>query len=291
MGYVVSWARSARVSSLQKPVLESQRRDSSEATAEKIGGSRRIVLAGRGAAWRGKARRGVARQGKARLAFYFKKEYYMSKEISIPHAAELEKLNQLSVKINSVESEQAARTYLIDVRSALRRLKQDADVLKKPYKEEILRIDAAVKPWAAKLSMLDETIEREILRYNRELKAAVAAANAKALNRYENKVDKVEQQAAAEGKPMPLVLPPILRAGPAKSVELEGGKQTTVTRKAWRIPGVEHPETLTRSDERGMNIGNDYFVLDTVLVGKIVRSGMTPKGIEVFEEESIALRK
>jgi hypothetical protein len=82
----------------------------------------------------------------------------------------------------------------------------------------------------------------------------------------------------------------VLASAPQKTEHVDGGKLTTVKRKAWRIPGSPVTDGLSRAGTGGQDIPDEYFVLDTARIGKIVRAGGTVPGIEVFEEESLSVR-
>ena len=208
----------------------------------------------------------------------------------------IEKLAGLTIAIVSPETEVKAREYLASVRKAVKDLKSSVVELKKPFKQEIDEIDKLSKPLLEKLQQRDQETEQAILVYLRKVREETEKANQKALEKYEKKVATVEAKAIANNKPIPLVLPPAMASAPAKTVEIEGAKQTVVKRKAWRmrIAGSEvaDPSVVTAklSDEFKTGIPLEYFILDTARIGKVVRAGGTIPGIEVYEEESLSQR-
>jgi len=211
--------------------------------------------------------------------------------IAIPNIPQLEKLKTLQVTIVSPDTELLARTYLTDVRAAGKRLDADIKILKAPYQSAIKDIDAVAKPWKDLLAARDQELERAILAYGREVRAAVEAANIKAMAKYEQKVEKAETKAIEQGKPIPVVLPPQLVSAPQKTVEAEGAKQTTIKRKVWRIPGGDHLAfEYTRASSLTKDIPDEFFILDTGRIGKVVRAGGSIPGILVVEEESLSIR-
>ena len=211
--------------------------------------------------------------------------------VTIPHVAEIENLKNLRVQIVNQESELLARNYLTEIRLASKRLKSDVDMLKCPHKDAILAIDTAAKPWKDLLAARDQELERAILAYRREVRAAVEAANLKAMAKYEQKVEKAETKAIEQGKPIPVVLPPQLVSAPQKTVEAEGAKQTTIKRKVWRIPGGDRLAfEYTRASSLTKDIPDEFFILDTGRIGKVVRAGGSIPGILVVEEESLSIR-
>lgn len=208
----------------------------------------------------------------------------------------IEKLAGLKISVISPETELKAREYLASVRKAVKDLKSSVTELKKPFKQEIDDIDKLSKPLLEKLQQRDQETEQAILAYLRKVREETEKRNQKELEKYEKKVATVEAKAIANNKPMPIVLPPSLASAPAKTVEIEGAKQTVVKRKAWRmrIAGSEvaDPSVVTAklSDEFKTGIPLEYFILDTARIGKVVRAGGTIPGIEVYEEESLSQR-
>jgi len=208
----------------------------------------------------------------------------------------VKQFESLQVRVESPESELSARNYLQDVRKAAKQLDKDVRAMKAPLKTAIDEIDAAVKPWKALLAERDAALEQALLLYGRKVREAAEIAQRKLMEKYEQKVAKVEAKAEAQGKPMPIVLPPPIVATPPKSVQLDAGTQTTVKRKAWRLrlsgAEVADPSVVTAKTSCDFNTGIplEYFVLDTARIGKIVRAGGTVPGIEVYEEESLSVR-
>lgn len=207
----------------------------------------------------------------------------------------VQKLIGMTVSVVSPETELQAREYLASVRKELKAFKASVVEIKKPFKKEIDEIDAASKPWIEKLQQKDQETEQAILAYLRKVREETEKQNQKALEKYEKKVATVEAKAIANNKPMPIVMPPALASAPAKTVEIEGAKQTVVKRKAWRIiiggQVLQNPDQLTYKTAEGvLGIPKEYFTLNTTAIGKIVRAGGSIPGIEVYEEESLSQR-
>lgn len=213
----------------------------------------------------------------------------------------VQKLVGIKISVVSPETELQAREYLASIRKELKAFKASVIEIKKPFKKEIDEIDSASKPWIEKLQQKDQETEQAILVYLRKVREETEKANQKALEKYEKKVATVEAKAIANNKPMPLVIPPALASGPAKTVAIEGVKQTVVKHKKWRletvldadgVPMSLAPERLTAADSQsyGFQIPLSHFVLDTTAIGKIVRAGGTVPGVVVYEEESLSQR-
>lgn len=209
----------------------------------------------------------------------------------------VQKLVAMKVAVVSPETELQARTYLASIRKELKAFKASVVEVKKPFKKEIDEIDAASKPWVEKLQQKDSETEQAILAYVRKVREETEKRNQKELEKYEKKVANVEAKAIANNKPMPIIIPPALASAPAKTVEIEGAKQTVVKRKAWRLriagSEVADPSTVTAklSEDFKTGIPLEYFVLDTVRIGKVIRAGGSIPGIEVYEEESLSQRE
>ncbi len=208
----------------------------------------------------------------------------------------IQKLVGMTISVVSPETELKAREYLASIRKELKAFKASVVEVKKPFKKEIDDIDAASKPWIEQLQKKDEETERAILAYLRKVREETEKANAKALEKFEKKADKAAAKAIETGAPMPLIIPPALVSAPAKTVAIEGAKQTVVKRKAWRLriagSEVADPSTVTAklSEEFKTGLPLEYFILDTARIGKVVRAGGTIPGIEVYEEESLSQR-
>ena len=208
----------------------------------------------------------------------------------------VQKLVGMKVSVVSPETELQAREYLASIRKELKAFKASVVEVKKPFKKEIDEIDTASKPWIEKLQQKDQETEQAILAYLRKVREETEKQNQKALEKYEKKVATVEAKAIANNKPMPIIIPPALASAPAKTVEIEGAKQTVVKRKAWRMrlagSEVADPSAVTAkvSEEFQTGIPLEYFTLDTARIGKVIRAGGTIPGIEVYEEESLSQR-
>lgn len=213
----------------------------------------------------------------------------------------VQKLVGMKVSVVSPETELQAREYLASIRKELKAFKASVVEVKKPFKKEIDEIDAASKPWIEKLQQKDQETEQAILAYLRKVREETEKQNQKALEKYEKKVANVEAKAIANNKPMPIIIPPALASAPAKTVEIEGAKQTVVKHKKWRletvldadgVPMHVEPDSLTYRDAQAYNwqIPAEYFVLDTARIGKVIRAGGQVPGIIMYEEESLSQR-
>lgn len=217
----------------------------------------------------------------------------MTTALTIPNVKELEQIKALQVSVNSPETKADAEVYLIKIDRLAKQLTADIKSLKAPYQAEIDRIDATTRPYKDMLVERKSTFGRAIIDYNNKLAEQVRLANAKALGKYEKKVDRLEEKAIEQGKPLPVVAPPVLLTEPPKTVQTEVGKLTTVKRKTWRLQDcADDPATLTAltAQVKGLHIPLDWFVLDTTRVGKVIRAGGTIPGIDVIEEETLAVR-
>jgi hypothetical protein len=205
-------------------------------------------------------------------------------------------LVSIKINVNSPETREAVSKYWADCTKFIKDHKKAVTDLKKPFKEQIDEIDKVSKPMLDKAKELEWQAEQAILAYDRAERARVQAQNQKKIEKYEEKVTIKEAEAINNGKPMPFVAPPALKAEPAKTVTVGDLKQTTVVRKAWRIKvqGVEvaDPTVITAASSQKYEIGIplEYFVLNTALIGKIVRSGGVIPGIETYEVESLSGR-
>lgn len=212
----------------------------------------------------------------------------------------VEKLTGLQISVTSPETELKAREYLANVGKAVKELKASVFELKKPFKKEIDDLDALSKPLLNKLQQREEDTEQAILAYLRKVREEVEKRNQKELEKFEKKAATAEAKAIAQGKPMPLIIPPAMAAAPPKTVELDGVKQTEVKHKKWRIAKREYLSQEMMEDlstinakwaaEKNLGIPSEYFQLNTTQIGKIIRAGGSIPGIKVYEKESLAQR-
>jgi hypothetical protein len=222
-------------------------------------------------------------------------------------------LVSIKVAVNSPETKIAVRKHWDNCTAWLRQNKTAVDSLKEPFKKEIKAIDDANKPMVEKVKGMEYEAERAILAYDQKERAKIQAANTKKLETYETKVATKEAEAIANGKPLPIVIPPSMKAEPAKTIIVGETKQTTVTRKSWWLKGIPQPrdtyglfcgdpskefKELTMKDNNirakfdgGPElIPNEYFVLDVAKVGSVIRAGGTIPGIETVIVESLSGR-
>lgn len=213
----------------------------------------------------------------------------------IPNLQNLMELRSLTVSIVSEESKEKAMQYTVDITTALNRLKVDVDKMKKPFKDEIAKIDADVKPWKTSLEMKREEIGNAILAYKRKIAAEIEKANQKTIARFDTKVATKEAQAVAAGKPIPSIAPPSLKTLPPKTEKIDGAKFTTVVVKKWRIningQPIANPDMLTAKASADSNLGIplEYFVLDTAKITKVVKAGGVVPGVESYDDETLSV--
>lgn len=217
--------------------------------------------------------------------------------VTIPQVKQLEQIRSVVVTVNSPETKTAAQEFLVKIRSAAKQLAKDIKELKAPFQDAIKQVDSATKEWKELLDRRDMEVEQAILTYNRKVEAEIQAANRKAIEKFERKVEKAEEKAIQQGKPLPFVAPPQLHTSVQKTESVGDSKVTTTKRKAWRLrlagSEVADPSVVTAkvSEEFKTGIPLEYFILDTTRIGKVIRAGGTVPGIEVYEDESLQVKK
>jgi hypothetical protein len=222
----------------------------------------------------------------------------MSSLVTIPlPQEEMNRVLSLQVTITSPETLEKAQVNLSAVRKASKDLTAAVKALKAPHQEAIKEIDAAAKPWKDKLDQRDAQLETGILAYHRQVREEAQKKQLAEQAKYEKKVERVEAKALAEGKPVPVVLPPPIISAPPKTMQVGESKQTVMKRKAWKISAKAFAaglsaDGMTAEQNRIHELGipERYFTLDTGAIGKIVRAGGTVPGVEVYEEESLSIR-
>lgn len=222
----------------------------------------------------------------------------MATALVLSNLKELDQIKTLQISVTTPESKAEAELYLIKIDKLSKQIIADEKAINAPFKAEIERNTAAIKPYKDMLAERKQTFARAIILYNNKVAEEARIANAKALEKFEKKVDRIEQKAIEQGKPIPLVVPPALIQEPAKTVRTEAGTLTTVKRSNWRLPakaGIDwcaDPDKLSAQSSTDLELGIplEYFVLDTARIGKIVRAGGTVPGIEIYKEESLSVR-
>jgi len=215
----------------------------------------------------------------------------------IPNSDQYAELAQVAIVVTTPDSELAARKHLSTIRKALKALETDIKAMTKPHKEAVKAITAAAATYKSLLEEKDRDYEQAILTYQRQVREAAAKAQAKAIEKYEKKVEQATTTAVADGTPMPLVLPPAIIATPPKTVVVDGVQQSTVARRSWRLARVHTfdsqitPDNLTAEDNAkyGLGIPLKYFALDKGAVTKVIRAGGDIPGIDTFPDEGLTL--
>lgn len=204
--------------------------------------------------------------------------------VTVPNVQNLDKLTTLTVAVTNDETHKEALQYLADIALAQKHLVKDIAALKQPFKDEIAKIDAATKPYKDNLVTKRDQISAAISAYKRRVEAAVEKANAKTIERHEEKVFRKESDAVANGKPLPAIAPPVLKVAPAKTEEVVGARVTEMIVKTWKLAkGVSTcPKEITYQEnlDLGLLIPAEYFVLDTARVGKLMKNDAVIPGIE-----------
>ena len=123
----------------------------------------------------------------------------------------------------------------------------------------------------------------------------IEKANQKSIAKFDTKVATKEAEAIAAGKPLPTIAPPNLKTLPPKTEKIDGAKFTTVVVKKWRVmiggQPIANPDAMTAktAEDAKLGIPLEYFVLDTVKVGKVVKAGGTIPGIDVYNDETLSV--
>jgi len=222
-------------------------------------------------------------------------------------------LTAIKVIVNSQETKAAVQAHWGNCTAWLKQNKILLDKLKEPFKKEIKNLDDLNKPMVEKVKAMELESERAILAFDQKERARIQAQNAAKLEKYETRVATKEAEAVANNKPIPLVVPPSLKAEPAKTTVVGETKQTTVVRKTWWLKGHQQPRdqyglfcgepgkqfkeftmkenTLRAKFDGGPElIPEEYFVLDVAKVGSVIRAGGSIPGIDVVAVESLSQR-
>lgn len=190
---------------------------------------------------------------------------------------DIERLKAITIVVNSPESEALAQAHLAEVRLSAKQLEEDIKKLKKPLDDAKKDIDKAAESWKEFLAERDQKVEQAILQYRNRTRAAVAAHNIQAVRRYEGRVANNEAKAIAARKPIPVTSPPAIKVEPAKTVVLDGAKNTETGYWTWEgISGVGNVDaakklTIVEARRLHLDLPEEWFVLDTAKITSCVK--------------------
>ena len=190
---------------------------------------------------------------------------------------DIERLKAVTIVVNSPDSEALAQAHLAEVRLSAKQLEEDIKKLKKPLDDAKKEIDKAAESWKEFLAERDQKVEQAILQYRNRARATVGTYNSAAIQRYEGRVANNEAKAIAAGKPIPVTAPPALKAEPAKTVAVDGAKNTETGYWTWEgirgVGNLDAAKKLSIVEARRLNLDlpEEWFVLDTAKVTSCVK--------------------
>lgn len=165
------------------------------------------------------------------------------------------------------------------------------DGIIKPHKEAIAINNKQKKHIVDRYKENESLLEISILNYRARLKKEAEKEQERELKKWDKRVDKAEEK----GKDITEVVPAVIVNGPEKTVQVEDGSMTGVKVTTWEIPGVGGSDKakelkITRDNSKFKDIDDSFFILDVAAVTKQVKAGAKPRGIRVYEKETLAVR-
>lgn len=168
---------------------------------------------------------------------------------------------------------QAATSWLAAVRLRRKDIEGFFAGLIKPIQAVVKGHQAKRDEVLAPLTERESKLNLAILGYRQKQQAAAAEAQKKANDAYERKVEK----AIEKGKDITAIAPPMQVQAPAKTVD--AGIANVTFRKVRKFE-VTNPELVPR----------EYFVVDEVKLGKVIRAGVDVPGCRIWDEEVTSVR-
>jgi hypothetical protein len=188
----------------------------------------------------------------------------------------------LEISIVNDDGWHQAQAYLVTVDAIKKRLELDEEELKRPHLDELTRIREAAKPLKDLVTQRRAELAEKITAYEEARDAAARKAQAKDLKAWERQIERAETKAEQQGLPVPVTAPPPVRETVEKTQQVGDAQVTTRVTRDWRVREVIvdgmvepiHREELTLAEAKrlGLAIPDEYWVLDCVTIGRIIRA-------------------
>ncbi len=198
--------------------------------------------------------------------------------ITFPSLKLIEPIKALVVRIVSPETCEQATQEIIKIDRMAKNLDNDIKNLQKPYKDAIEQIKTAAAPLKTILADKRHELETAILTYNSKVRLEAQKFNAKTIDKFEARSAQKEAEAIAQGKPIPLTLPPALKPEPAKTAHVDGGRITESFYWTWdglhNVPGGQEGAKKLTYDEAQrlqLDLPASWFKLDTAQITSCVK--------------------
>jgi hypothetical protein len=188
----------------------------------------------------------------------------------------------LEISIVNDDGWHQAQAYLVTVDAIKKRLELDEEELTRPHLDELTRIREAAKPLKDLVATRRAELAKKITAYEEARDAAARKAQAKDLKAWERQIERAETKAEQQGLPVPVTAPPPVRETVEKTQQVGDAQVTTRVTRDWRVREVIvdgmvepiHREELTLAEAKrlGLAIPDEYWVLDCVTIGRIIRA-------------------
>ncbi len=196
-------------------------------------------------------------------------------------------VNALQVEVARLASYTASRVVACDadavvatddlatIRTLKRTIEAQRTEYTRPINAHLDDINAAFKTLSGPLNVADKTTEGKLLAYRAEQRRK--AGEAKRINDLRIEAARAEQALKGEvTEPVELVAEP---PPPPQTVHTDTGTSSTVKNRKWRLIDAS-------------KVPEEYKILNEVLIGKVVRSGVPSiLGIEIYFEENLRITR
>lgn len=176
-----------------------------------------------------------------------------------------------AIQIKDDESASQAVTFLGGIKSFLKEADEKRKDLTKGAKEFIDTVNGIFKPWETKLKEVDHGLRNRLSLYQLAKEVAEIRAREEAEKKLQKQLDKAEKTG---------VMPTKLVEVPVEQPKTFSGDGAAASFRTIREFEIEDQEKIPA----------EYWMLDEVKIGKIIRAGGTILGVKVIEKKVPSIR-
>jgi len=181
-----------------------------------------------------------------------------------------------AIAIVDAKSQADAGEIRVNLKSLYKEIENKRREFVNPLNGVVKKLNAEFKPKLAAIEGVVQKLDRKILDYTAEQERIAEAARIKAEKANQKRLEKYQEKVEAGKDVAPPTLKPTPEA-PKNGFDTKSGSVNMTTIVNWEI-----------EDEAA--IPREYFVLDRVKIGKVIRAGGSIAGIKRIEEKRIASR-
>lgn len=192
-------------------------------------------------------------------------------------ASDLE-LTAQTLEVKDEASAAEATSTLGFIAAAKKQLEEKRTFFVKPLNEQVKKINAMFKEYAAPLENADRILRGKVLRYQAEVRRKQQEEEERLRALAEKEQKRLEKQAEKKGLPAPPPL--VLPATKAAPKTIQTGLGTATTKTVWDFV-IEDEAKIPR----------EYLTVDTKKIRAVVKAGVREiPGVRIFESDQLAVR-